>query len=213
MNKRVITLVNILITFVSLLIIGCSGSSEHAKNNEYSDTASFNNKEDIAERFNIIKTALTERENRMYSPSEDTTYLYWLDNYPMIIKNTSKCNIFALNTLYKAGFKTPNVNALSKDLFNESNFQDIMPVVSLSSLDDILVGDLIIWKSHVIIFESLAYVKNKPYAFGIWAGTSQKDNGKTVINNVNYSKYPLKGDFKVRRPVKINKDSGKESEN
>lgn len=188
---------------LSLFISGCSSSSEHSNSNVESDSVSIQNKTDISERYEIIRTALIERENRMYSPSEDTTYLYWLDNYPLIIKNTSKCNIFAINTLYKAGYKTPKQNTLSKDLYNEELFQDFMPIINLKVLDDIITGDLIVWKTHVIIFESLIYVKEKPYALGIWAGTSQKDNGNTIKNNVNYSKYPLKGNFKVRRPQKI----------
>lgn len=186
---------------VSILLSGCSASSEDSESNKL-DTISSNIKTDLNVKRDIIATALNERENKMYSPSQDTTYLYWLDNYPLIIKNTSKCNIFALNTLYKAGYKTPKENALSRDLFNPELFQDIMPIIPITNLDDIITGDLVVWKSHVIIFESLVYVNEKPYAVGIWAGTSQKDNGKTIINNVNYSKYLLKGDFVVRRPQK-----------
>ena len=111
-----------------------------------------------------------------------------------------------MNTLYKAGYKTPKTNALSKDLFNEDLFQDIMPIVKLKSINDILKGDLVVWKSHVIIFESLLYVKNDPFANGIWAGTSKTDNGTSVKNNVIHGKYSLKGDFIVRRPQKAVKD-------
>jgi len=186
---------------VSVLLSGCSASSEDT-GDDTSDTITLNIKTDLNEKHDIITTALNERENKMYSPSEDTTYLYWLNNYPLIIENTSKCNIFVLNTLFKAGYKTPKENALSRDLFNDVLFQDFMPIVSFTDLNDIITGDLIVWKTHVIIFESLVYVKQKPYALGIWAGTSQKDNGKNIINNVNYNKYPLKGDFKVRRPQK-----------
>ncbi len=186
---------------VSVLLSGCSASSEDT-GDDTSDTITLNIKTDLNEKHDIITTALNERENKMYSPSEDTTYLYWLNNFQLIIENTSKCNIFVLNTLFKAGYKTPKENALSRDLFNDELFQDFMPIVSITSLSDIITGDLIVWKTHVIIFESLVYVKEKPYAVGIWAGTSQKDNGKTIINNVNYNKYPLKGDFKVRRPQK-----------
>lgn len=189
------------IVIITVIVTGCTSSNKDS-DIDTSDTVSILKKANVVEKYDIISTALNERENKMYSPFEDTTYLYWLNNYPLIIKNTSKCNIFALNTLHKAGYKTPKENALSRDLFNDDLFQDIIPIVTITSLNDIITGDLLIWKTHVIIFESLVYVKNKPYAFGIWAGTSQKDNGKTVINNVNYSKYPLKGDFKVRRPQK-----------
>ena len=189
------------ILIISVIFAGCTPSNKDSRIDN-TDTVSVLKKTEIDGKHDIISTALYERENKMYSPSEDTTYLYWLNNYPLIIKNVSKCNIFALNTLHKAGYKTPKVNALSRDLFNTELFQDIMPIVTITSLNDIITGDLVVWKKHVIIFESLIYVKNNPYAFGIWAGTSQKDNGNTVINNVNYSKYPLKGDFIVRRPQK-----------
>ncbi|MFA7360617.1 MAG: hypothetical protein WC139_06230 [Candidatus Kapaibacterium sp.] len=194
--------IGLILVIVSILISGCSGSSEDTDSGVNSDTIVVDKNVNITEKHDIITTALNERENKMYSPSEDTTYLYWLNNFPLIIENTSKCNIFALNTLFKAGYKTPKENALSRDLFNDLLFQDFMPIVPITSLGDIITGDLVVWKTHVIIFESLVYVKEKPYALGIWAGTSQKDNGKNIINNVNYSKYPLKGEFKVRRPQK-----------
>jgi hypothetical protein len=147
-------------------------------------------------------TAEQERDNEMYSPDADTTYLYWLNNKPVQFRNTTKCNIFALNTLHKAGFKTPNQNALSRDLFNTELFGDIMPVVTLKSLEDILKGDLVVWKYHVIIFESLVYLNKEPYAKGIWAGTRQKEDGKKVKNNTVHGNYPLNGDYIVRRPVR-----------
>lgn len=215
--KRII--VNVVpILFFSIVLIGCIASPRHPKfeekeeskdvsldtvaiyyNNETSDDAN-------GEKVNIIiKTALNEREKEMYSPSADTTILYWLNNKPIFLRNSTKCNIFALNTLYKAGYKTPKTNALSKDLYNEDLFQDIIPIVKINNLEDILTGDLIIWRSHVIIFESLVYIKDDPYAKGIWAGTSKRDNGKTVKNNVMYGKYPLKGNYVVRRPQKVTK--------
>ena len=190
------------LTFYSLFISGCSPYTEQSDDSETPDTVSVNINNEVSAKNDIITAAFLEQKKSMYSPSDDTTYLYWLNNYPLIIKNTSKCNIFVLNTLFVAGYKTPKVNALSRDLYNDELFQDFMPIVKLNSLKDILTGDLIVWKSHVIIFESLVYVKEKPYAKGIWAGTSQSDNGDNIINNVIYGKFPLKGDFKVRRPQK-----------
>jgi hypothetical protein len=52
----------------------------------------------------------------MYSISEDTAFLYWLDNQIITLNNSTKCNIFALNVLYKAGFKCPEINTLTYDL-------------------------------------------------------------------------------------------------
>jgi len=147
-----------------------------------------------------LNTASSERENEMYSPYADTTYLYWLNHKPVQLRNTTKCNIFALNTLYKAGFKTPKSNALSRDLFDEQKFGDILPVVKLNSLEDIMKGDLVVWKYHVIIFESLVYLNNEPYAKGYWAGSRQKDDGVKVKNNTVHGNYPLNGEYVVRRP-------------
>ena len=205
-----------LLLIVTSFLAGCVASPRHPKNDKgekEKDTVSvnedngldFDSDDNSGEGNNIIKTALVERKNEMYSITADTTFLYWLKNKPIILRNTTKCNIFALNTLYKAGYKTPKTNALAKDLFNEDLFQDIIPVVRFKSIEEILKGDLVIWRGHVIIFESLTYIKDDPYAKGIWAGTSKKDNGKTVMNNVMYGKYPLKGDFIVRRPQKAGK--------
>lgn len=203
-----------LVITIAFLLSGCVASPRHPKfEKEDKDTVSVNS--DNNQEFNsdnseeggnqIIKTALLEREKEMYSPSADTTFLYWLKNKPIFLHNTTKCNIFALNTLYRAGYKTPRTNALSRDLYNDDLFQDIMPVVKLNSISEILKGDLVVWNSHVIIFESLTYIKDDPYAKGIWAGTSKKDNGTSVKNNVMYGKYPLKGNFIVRRPQKAEK--------
>ncbi|HWQ81960.1 MAG TPA: hypothetical protein VN514_06805 [Ignavibacteria bacterium] len=189
---------------VSLILTGCIASPRHPKyeDDDESDTVSVSEYENESEENGnlIIKTALIERKNEMYSPDADTTYLYWLRNKPVLLRKTTKCNIFALNTLYKAGFKTPKTNALSRDLYNESLFEDIIPVVRLKSLEDIRKGDLVVWKYHVIIFESLVYIKDDPYAKAIWAGTSKRDDGKKVMNNVMRGNYPLKGSYIVRRP-------------
>ena len=192
----------VLLFSLALLLSGCIPANRN-QNEDEDDTEITeyeNNESDGSDGSQIIKTALREQNNEMYSPDADTTYLYWLKNKPVKLRKTTKCNIFALNTLYKAGFKTPKTNALSRDLYNESLFQDILPVVSLNSLEDIRKGDLVVWKYHVIIFESLVFLKGDPFAKGIWAGTSKKDNGKTVKNNVMHGNYPLKGDFVVRRP-------------
>jgi hypothetical protein len=214
---RISAYINIfLVLLITSFLAGCVASPRHPKNEKKekeNDTLSINdnNEPDFDSEDNsvdgnkIIKTALIERENEMYSITADTTFLYWLKNRPIILRNTTKCNIFALNTLFKAGYKTPKTNALSKDLFNEDLFQDIIPVVKFKSIEEILKGDLVVWRGHVIIFESLTYIKDDPYAKGIWAGTSKKDNGTTVKNNVMYGKYPLKGDFIVRRPQKARK--------
>ena len=97
---------------------------------------------------------------------------------------------------------TPDLFRTSKTFFSDFFPQDIIPVVKIKSIEEILKGDLVVWKGHVIIFESLAYIKDDPYAKGLWAGTSKKDNGTTVKNNVMHGKYPLKGEFVVRRPQK-----------
>ena len=149
----------------------------------------------------IIKTAKLEQKNEMYSPDVDSTLLYWISKV-IALKNHSKCNIFALNTLYKAGFKCPKQNARTVDLMNETLFSDILPVINISSLDEIKKGDLIVWNGHVIIFESLDRINNDDYAVAIWAGTRRSDNGKTILNNVCYGRYPLKGNFIIRRPVR-----------
>jgi hypothetical protein len=150
----------------------------------------------------IMSVASKEQNNRMYSPSVDTTYLYWLNNYKLVIKNQSKCNIFALNTLYKAGFRTPLNNCLTRDMMDSSRFSEIFPVVAVSDPEAAKKGDLIVWNGHVIIFEALEQIKNDMYAVAWWAGTTKPDNGDNIKNNVSYGKYKLKGYYLVRRPIK-----------
>jgi hypothetical protein len=192
------------ICFVIIIAFFVAGCTAFSSDDDIDDNGYNNNSNNLSrEENNIIKTALLERENKMYSPTADTTYLYWLNNKPILLRNSTKCNIFALNTLFKAGYKTPKINALSKDLFNEDLFQDILPIYKFTDMKEILKGDLVVWKSHVIIFESLiTLTNNEIYAIGLWAGTTAKDNGKNVKNNVMHGKYPLKGDFIVRRPQK-----------
>lgn len=153
----------------------------------------------------IYKTASEEQQNPMYSRFKDSTYLYWLNNQLILLNNSTKCNIFALNVLYKAGFKCPEVNTLTYDLMDTLKFNDVFPYIG--SVNDnaiqekIRPGDLIIWNGHVIIFESLKEISARLYAIAWWAGTRQEDNGDNIINNVIHGKYPLEGYFIVRRPM------------
>ena len=205
-NKLIQKYINFFIIFAttSFIFTSCMSSKKTQYENENdTDTLSvyhkFSNVENAISR--LFKTAFEEQNNNMYSPKVDSTVLYWLNNKVIFIQGSTKCNIFALNTLYKAGFKTPKNNALSKDLFNKNLFEDILPVINARSPDDIEKGDLIIWKTHVIIFESAEYISNKIYAKAIWAGTTKSDNGENIKNNVIYGRYPLTGNFIVRRPI------------
>jgi hypothetical protein len=189
-----------LLIFISSLLIGCT-SSKYEKEEE------IEKEEEVIDPVEgqgalIIQTAEDEQQNGMYSPKKDSVYLYWLDNQLLVIKNSTKCNIFALNTLYKAGFKTPTVNALTRDLMDQTKFTDVLPIINISDPDEILKGDLVVWYGHVIIFDFLVKKNNKLYAQAWWSGTSQEDNNDNVINNVKYGKYPMKGNYIVRRPIK-----------
>jgi hypothetical protein len=150
----------------------------------------------------IFKYAFKEQKKSMYTKNSDCVYLYWLKNKKLELKNRTKCNIFAINTLFRAGFRTPKTNARTKDLVDERLFTDELPVANVTKPGDLRKGDLIIWNGHVIIFDTLAMVKRDIYAKAIWAGTSKRDNGKNIMNNVIYGKYPLSGNFIVRRPVR-----------
>lgn len=150
----------------------------------------------------IFKYAFKEQKKQMYAKNSDFVYLYWLKNKKLELKNHTKCNIFAINTLFKAGFKTPKTNARTKDLVDERLFNDVLPIENVRRPEDLKKGDLIVWNGHVIIFDTLAMIKKDLYAKAIWAGTTKKDNGKNIMNNVIYGKYPLSGNFIVRRPVR-----------
>lgn len=150
----------------------------------------------------ILRYAFREQKKEMYARNSEYVYLYWLKNKKLSLKGSTKCNIFAINTLYRAGFLTPKQNARTTDLMNESLFNDVFPVANVSKPGQLEKGDLIIWNGHVIIYDTLATIKNDIYAKAIWAGTSKKDNGKNVMNNVIYGKYPLSGNFIVRRPIR-----------
>jgi hypothetical protein len=150
----------------------------------------------------IFKYAFSEQKKSMYDRNSEYVFLYWLKNKKLSLKGSTKCNIFAINTLYRAGFLTPKQNARTKDLMNERLFNDVFPVEDVSKPSQLVKGDLIIWNGHVIIFDTIAVVNKDLYAKAIWAGTSKRDNGKNIINNVIYGKYPLSGNFIVRRPIR-----------
>ena len=188
-----------LLLLTLVFLVGCSTSKYEKKEEEEIEVEIKPGEE---QGLLIMKAAKEEQKNEMYSPEKDSTYLYWLDNRLIILYNSTKCNIYALNTLYIAGFKCPDVNTLTKDLMDETRFQDIFPVVNISEPEEIMKGDIIVWYGHVIIFDYLIKKKNKIYAQAWWSGTSQEDNNDNVINNVKYGKYSLKGNYIVRRPIK-----------
>lgn len=150
----------------------------------------------------ILKYAFREQKKSMYAKNSEYVYLYWLKNKKLNLKGYTKCNIFAINTLYKAGFLCPKQNARTADLMNERLFNDIFPVTDVSKPSQLVKGDLIVWNGHVIIYDTIAVVNKDLYAKAIWAGTRKRDNGKNIINNVIYGKYPLSGNFIVRRPIR-----------
>ena len=192
---------------ITFIISACSASNDRSdKSDENNKSGSIENTESYSSVYNKInKTAEEEQLNPMYSISEDTAFLYWLDNQIITLNNSTKCNIFALNVLYKAGFKCPEINTLTYDLMDTSRFKDIFPLINFENESDlrnkIRQGDLIIWNGHVIIFESIEKINERLYAVAWWAGTRQEDNGENIINNVIHGKYPLDGYFIVRRPV------------
>jgi hypothetical protein len=187
----------LIIISACLVFFSCSSSKSGKEENE-------NNEETSEEQAGvlIINTAREEQMNEMYSKSKDSTYLYWLGNKLILLNNQTKCNIFALNVLYKSGFKTPQTNALTRDLVDTSKFKDILPVAGISEPESARKGDLLVWNGHVIIFDYLKKIKDDMYAVAWWAGTRQADNGDNIINNVCYGSYKLNGYYVVRRPVK-----------
>jgi hypothetical protein len=183
----------LLIIFLNLTLImsGCSSSNGTKYENESNP-----------EKAEIISAAKIEQENEMYSTKSDSVYLYWLE-YPITgLKNISKCNIFALNCLFKAGYECPGKYTLTHDLMDIDKYNDVFPVIEISSPENISVGDLVVWDGHVIIFESLVLIKDDYYAKGIWGGSKKEDDGKNIKNNVAYGKYKLEGNYIVRRPRK-----------
>ncbi|HAY34994.1 MAG TPA: hypothetical protein PK536_01665 [Ignavibacteria bacterium] len=194
----------------AILLTGCSSSKNDDMDEEYSgkEIKEEGSEKDTRSEFEtggsvIIKMALFEQNNEMYRVEVDSTYLYWLDNELLILNGSTKCNIYALNVLEKAGYNTPEGNALTRDLFDTLNFTDILPVIGINDVSNALPGDLIIWNGHVIIFESETEVSGEKYAKAFWAGTRNPDNGVNIKNNVCYGKYKLNGNYIVRRPTKV----------
>jgi hypothetical protein len=193
----------LLFAAAAIYLTGCSSSKTSTESEEESESTS--ERESVSETQRgemIMDAAREEQRNSMYAKANDATILYWLDNMTIHLKNRTKCNIFALNTLYKAGFKTPKTNVLTTDLADTSQFNDIFPVIGISEPGSAKKGDLIAWNGHVIIFDYIVKLKQDLYAMAWWAGTSQKDNGDNIQNNVVYGKYKLNGFFVIRRPVK-----------
>jgi len=184
---------------VAVIFAGCSGSSS-TETEEETTNPEISYKE--AHGAVIMNAAEEEQQKDMYTRANDVTYLYWLDNLKVHLKNRTKCNIYAMNVIYKAGFKTPDVNVLTHDLADTSKFKDILPVVGVNDPESARKGDLIAWNGHVIIFDYLVRIKRDIYAMAWWAGSGQRDNGDNIINNVCHGKYKLNGHFVVRRPVK-----------
>ena len=187
--------------FSIAIITGCSPSKETKEETETTETKTEIVYEEQSGAM-IMQAAKAEQENPMYSKEKDSTYLYWLNDKLILLNGQTKCNIYALNTLFKAGFKTPEVNVLTRDLMDTSRFNDILPVVGISEPESARKGDLISWYGHVIIFDELAKIKKDLYAQAWWAGTRQADNGDNIINNVVYGKYKLSGHYVIRRPVR-----------
>ncbi|MBK8552396.1 MAG: hypothetical protein IPL53_15540 [Ignavibacteria bacterium] len=197
--------INFLLIAISVIfyLSGCSSSSETEERTESADEGSeAKTKTEYGESSVILNTAMSEQGNEMYSPDIDSTYLYWLDNDLIILDGSTKCNIFALNVLYRSGFKTPDENALARDLFDTANYKEILPVIGINEITKAGKGDLVVWYSHVIIFESVLEINDGEYAIAWWAGTRQQDNEDNIRNNVCYGKYRLDGEYVVRRPVK-----------
>ncbi|MEP7146214.1 MAG: hypothetical protein ABI792_04305 [bacterium] len=195
---------SIIISFLLITYLnGCGSSSDYEEEKEDTSEKKESVEKSESEQGNtILNIAKSEQNNKMYSPDVDSTYLYWLNNDLIFLNGSTKCNIFALNVLYKSGFKTPEVNALSRDLFDTANFRDILPVIAVNEITGARAGDIIAWRYHVIIFEALLTIREEQYAKGYWAGTRQKDNERNVKNNVCHGKYKLSSDYVVRRPGK-----------
>lgn len=191
---------------LTLIIIlnGCSGSGEYSEEkDEHNDDTKLSgsvSELEIERKGNLIlNIAREEQKNEMYSSANDSTYLYWINN-PMF-GTFSKCNIFAMNVLYKAGCKCPYENVTTYDLMDTSRFNDILPVIKMNEDVKIFKGDLLIWNGHVIIFESYVYESNNEYVLAWWGGSRQINNGVDIINDVAHGRYPLAEGYIVRRPL------------
>jgi hypothetical protein len=195
----------ILFFIISITYIGCGSSKEISKHEKYdkesSEEKNLSRSKQEQLGMMILEQARIEQQNPMYSKEKDSTILYWLNNALILLNNHTKCNIYALNTIYKAGFKCPDVNVITHDLMDTLRFNEFIPYISGNDPDEIIKGDLIVWHGHVIIFDKLVKLSNRIFAQAWWAGTRQADNGENIINNVIYGKYPLEGYYIVRRPV------------
>lgn len=200
--------VSIIILFI--ILNGCSGSGNYGEEkDEYENyhkdkskaTGSISELEMEKKRTQIVETAREEQKNEMYSSSNDSTYLYWINN--PVYGKFSKCNIFVMNVLYKAGCKCPYENVTTYDLMDTLRFNEILPVINFSEGEKLLKGDLIIWNGHVIIFESYVYEENTEFVVAWWGGSKQPNNGIDIINDVAHGRYPLKAGYIVRRPVRV----------
>jgi len=193
-----------------IVLNGCSGSGNYSEEkDEYENsnkdksktTSSISELEMEKKRTQIVETAREEQQNEMYSSSNDSTYLYWINN--PVYGKFSKCNIFVMNVLYKAGCKCPYENVTTYDLMDTLRFNEILPVINISEGEKLLKGDLIIWNGHVIIFESYVYEKNTEFVVAWRGGSKQPNNEIDIINDVAHGRYPLEEGYIVRRPVRV----------
>jgi hypothetical protein len=176
-------------------LTGCSSSKKSVESvDEYEEV-------ELERSYQIFSIASSEQQNPMYSKEADTTILYWLNDLSLELNGFTKCNVFALNVLSKAGYITPDENCRTAELFDTTLYRDILPIVSVGDCFKASPGDLIVWNGHVIIYEKLIVVGEEEFALAWWAGTGQEDNGENIINNVCHGKYRLDGEYVVRRPL------------
>lgn len=202
MNKNLKSFLYIPALLTIVFFFSSCSSSKEVETSENTGSESTESSTETSASDKIIDAAKIEQENEMYSPDVDSTFLYWADSSLIILHGSTKCNIFALNVLYRAGFKTPSENTLSRDLFDTANLHEVLPVIGINDISKAKKGDIVIWSGHVIIFESAIKVNDELYAIGWWAGTRQTDNGDNIKNNVCHGKYRLEGEYVVRRPLK-----------
>jgi hypothetical protein len=183
----------LIFNFSFLIFIGCSSSEPDKKENEEV------NKENESSHASIINVGFEEQKNPMYSRSSDSSILYNTGKLHSGLSGYTKCNIFALNVIYKSGYKCPDEYLLCKDFFDTTRYGEFFPFVRLSSLLEIQAADLIVWRGHIIICEKPC---DEEYVFAIWGGSSREDDGTTIINGVKYGKYKITGDYIIRRPIK-----------
>lgn len=189
---------------IAAYLSGCSSSSENSEERKV-ETHETVSEENAEPGLDLLRIASQEQNNRMYSRSCDTAYMYWLDSALLVTHGLTKCNVYLLNVLALSGYMTPSVNALAKDIYDTLMFRSELPVIAVNDISKARTGDVIAWKSHVILFESIIRAGEEEFVLGYWSGTESQDNGASIINNVCHGKYRLTGDFVVRRPVKKGK--------